>query len=157
MEQGAIQRSIAEFSHSLLTNAQQLMLSRTLSQLQRVSFRGVQFGSVVVVGNTFIKGMSAVATDLLDLSNVDVIIFVYVNCRGTVIVLRSISPTFRPDDQRGHQSQQWSWRWGVHEVRNQGAAETTVLLGQRDAAQTRYASRRSDGSCDHSIVLLVFW
>jgi tRNA nucleotidyltransferase (CCA-adding enzyme) len=82
MEQGAIQRSIAEFSHSLLTNEQQLMLSRTLSQLKRVPFRGVVIGSVVVVGNSFIKGMSAVATDLLDLSNVDIIIFTYVNCRG---------------------------------------------------------------------------
>ncbi len=74
MTQGAIQRSIAEFSHSLLTDEQQVMLSLGLSQLKRTKYRGVQIGSVVLVGNTFLKGMSAVATDLLDLSNSDVFI-----------------------------------------------------------------------------------
>lgn len=82
MGQGAIQRSIAEFSHSLLTDEQQLMLSRGLSQMKRTKHRGVEIGSAVLIGNTFMKGMSAVATDLLDLSNADVFFLTYVNCRG---------------------------------------------------------------------------
>jgi tRNA nucleotidyltransferase (CCA-adding enzyme) len=82
MGQGAIQRSIAEFSHSLLTDEQQLMLSRGLSQMKRTKHRGIEIGSVVLVGNTFLKGMSTVASDLLDLSNADVFFLTYVNCRG---------------------------------------------------------------------------
>jgi tRNA nucleotidyltransferase (CCA-adding enzyme) len=82
IRQGAIQRSIAEFSHSLLTNEQQLLLSQGLSVLKRTRVRGVEIGSVLLVGPSFLKGMSTVANDLLDLSNVDVLVLTYVNCRG---------------------------------------------------------------------------
>lgn len=82
MNQGAIQRSITEFSHSSLTDDQQIMLSRGLSELMRARVRGHEIGSVVLRGDRFLKGMSTVAGDLLDLSNVDVMILVYVNCRG---------------------------------------------------------------------------
>jgi tRNA nucleotidyltransferase (CCA-adding enzyme) len=82
MRQGAIQRSIAEFSHSLLTSEQQLLLSQSLAGLKRTRVRGVEIGSVVLTGPTFLKGMSAVATDLLDISNIDVLVLTYVSCRG---------------------------------------------------------------------------
>lgn len=82
MKQGAIQRSIAEFSHTFLTDEQQQMLSQGLTEVRRTSLRGVEIGSLMLVGRTFLKGMSAVANDLLDIANLDVLIMVYVNCRG---------------------------------------------------------------------------
>lgn len=82
MGQGAIQRSIAEFSHSSLTDEQQVLLSRGLSDMKKTASRGVQIASVMLVGNNFVKGMSSIATDLLDLSNADVFVLTYVNCRG---------------------------------------------------------------------------
>lgn len=82
MAQGAIQRSIAEFTHALLTDEQQAMLSTALNELERRSVNGVEVGSLMLVGRTFMKGMSVVATDLLDIANLDVLLLVYVNCRG---------------------------------------------------------------------------
>lgn len=82
MSHGAVQRSIAEFSHTMLTDEQQIMLSQGLAELNRRRVHGVEIGSVVLVGRSFLKGMSTVATDLIDLSNVDVLILAYVNCRG---------------------------------------------------------------------------
>lgn len=82
MSQGAIQRSIAEFSHSFLTDEQQKMLSQGLTELKRHRVHGVEIGSLVLVGRSFLKGMSAVASDLLDIANLDVLILAYVNCRG---------------------------------------------------------------------------
>lgn len=82
MAQGAVQRSIAEFTHTLLTDEQQIMLSTALSKLERRSVNGVEVGSLMLVGRTFMKGMSAVATDLLDIANLDVLLLAYVNCRG---------------------------------------------------------------------------
>lgn len=82
MQNGAIQRSIAEFTHVLLTDEQQLMLSQGLAAISRRRVHGVEIGSVVLVGRQFLKGMSTVASDLLDLSNVDVLLLAYINCRG---------------------------------------------------------------------------
>lgn len=82
MSQGAIQRSIAEFSHSFLTDEQQVLLSQGLTDLHRRSVNGVELGSLLLVGRSFLKGMSAVASDLLDIANLDVLILIYVNCRG---------------------------------------------------------------------------
>lgn len=82
MSQGAIQRSIAEFSQSFLTDEQQSLLSQGLSSLSRRSVHGVEIGSLCLVGRSFLKGMSAVASDLLDIANLDVLILAYVNCRG---------------------------------------------------------------------------
>jgi tRNA nucleotidyltransferase (CCA-adding enzyme) len=101
MGQGAIQRSVAEFSHSLLTDEQQLMLSRGLSQLKRTKHRGIEISSVVLVGNTFLKGMSAVASDLLDLSNADVFFLTYVNCRGRRANKKRRKPTIDVDADAG--------------------------------------------------------
>lgn len=58
------------------------MLSRGLAQMRKTTHLGVDIGSVVLVGNSFVKGMSSIAGDLLDLSNADVFILTYVNCRG---------------------------------------------------------------------------
>lgn len=82
MTQGAVQRSIAEFTHTFLTDEQQGMLSTALSKLERKSVNGVEVGRLMLIGRTFMKGMSAVATDLLDIANLDVLLLVYVNCRG---------------------------------------------------------------------------
>lgn len=82
MSQGAIQRSIAEFSHTFLTDQQQMLLTQGLTDLHRRSVNGVEIGSLLVVGRTFLKGISAVASDLLDIANLDVLILCYVNCRG---------------------------------------------------------------------------
>lgn len=82
MAQGAIQRSIAEFSHHFLSDEQQVLLSQGLTDLQRQSVNGMEIGSLLLVGKSFLKGMSNVASDLLDLANLDVLILAYVNCRG---------------------------------------------------------------------------
>lgn len=82
MSNGAIQRSIAEFSLSLLTDDQQQMLALGLAGIKRKRIHGVEIGSVVLIGRQFLKGMSTVASDLLDLANVDVLLLAYVNCRG---------------------------------------------------------------------------
>lgn len=82
MSQGAIQRSISEFSQTLLTDEQQTLLSQGLSSLERRSVNGMEIGSLCIVGRAFLKGMSAVASDLLDIANLDVLILAYVNCRG---------------------------------------------------------------------------
>ncbi|CDF34032.1 unnamed protein product [Chondrus crispus] len=82
MEQGAIQRSIAEFTHNFLTDEQQQLLSQGLTELQRTRVNGVEVGSLLLVGRSFLKGMSNVASDLLDIANLDVLILAYVNCRG---------------------------------------------------------------------------
>lgn len=82
MSEGAIQRSIAEFSHTTLTDEQQTVLSTALINLQRHSVNGVQVASLTLVGRSFLKGMSAVANDLLEIANVDVLVLAYVNCRG---------------------------------------------------------------------------
>lgn len=82
MQQGAIQRSIAEFTQNFLTDEQQAVLSQGLSELQRRSVNGVEIACLTLVGRTFLKGLSAVATDLLEIANVDVLILAYVNCRG---------------------------------------------------------------------------
>lgn len=82
LQQGAIQRSIAEFTHTFLTDEQQTLLSQGLSSLNRCCVEGVEVGSLCIVGRTFLKGMSAVASDLLDIANLDVLILAYINCRG---------------------------------------------------------------------------
>lgn len=82
LQQGAIQRSIAEFTHTFLTDEQQTLLSQGLSSLDRCCVKGVEIGSLRIVGRTFLKGMSAVASDLLDIANLDVLILAYINCRG---------------------------------------------------------------------------
>lgn len=82
MEQGALQRSIAEFTHTFLTDEQQQLLSQGLAELSRQKVNGVEIGSLVLVGRTFMKGMSAVTQDLLEIANLDVLILCYVNCRG---------------------------------------------------------------------------
>lgn len=82
MSQGAIQRSISEFSMTLLTDEQQQMLAQGLSSIRRTRVSGCEIGSLVLVGRNFLKGMNKVASDLLYLSNVDVLLLAYVNCRG---------------------------------------------------------------------------
>lgn len=82
LSQGAIQRSIAEFTHTFLTDEQQTLLSQGLASLDRSCVNGIEIGSLCIVGRTFLKGMSAVASDLLDIANLDVLILAYVNCRG---------------------------------------------------------------------------
>lgn len=82
MGQGAIQRSIAEFSQTFLTDEQQVLLSQGLTELKRQKVNGMEIGSLVLVGRSFLKGMSAVASDLLDIANLDVLLLCYVNCRG---------------------------------------------------------------------------
>ncbi|CAN8076585.1 unnamed protein product [Agarophyton chilense] len=82
MSQGAIQRSIAEFSHTMLTDEQQTALSTALARLERHGVNGVQIASLILNGSTFLKGMSAVATDVLQIANVDVLILAYLNSRG---------------------------------------------------------------------------
>lgn len=82
MTQGVVQRSVAEFSHALLSDEQQEVLSRGLREVKRRRVRGVEVGSLAVVGRVFVKGMSIVAADLLEIGNLDVLIVVYVNCRG---------------------------------------------------------------------------
>ncbi|KAI0563286.1 Cystathionine beta-synthase [Gracilaria domingensis] len=82
MSQGAIQRSIAEFSHTMLTDEQQNALSTALANLERHSVNGVEIASLILSGRTFLKGMSAVANDVLEIANVDVLILAYLNSRG---------------------------------------------------------------------------
>lgn len=82
LSQGAIQRSIAEFTQSFLTDEQQVLLSKGLSTVRRYSVHGVEIGSLCMVGRSFLKGMSKVASDLLDIANLDVLILAYINCRG---------------------------------------------------------------------------
>lgn len=101
MGQGAIMRSISEFSQSLLTDDQQLMLSRGLRDLRRKKCRGVDIGSVVLVGNTFLKGMSAVASELSELSNCDVFFLTYVNCRGRRVNKKKRKPTIDIEADEG--------------------------------------------------------
>lgn len=101
MGKGAIMRSISEFSHSLLTDEQQLMLSRGLRDLKRTKYLGIEIGSVVLVGNTFLKGMSAVASELSDLSNTDVFFLTYVNCRGRRSSKKKRKPTIDIEADEG--------------------------------------------------------
>eukprot|EP00178_Gracilaria_changii_P000757 TRINITY_DN1099_c1_g3_i1.p1 TRINITY_DN1099_c1_g3~~TRINITY_DN1099_c1_g3_i1.p1 ORF type:complete len:548 (-),score=103.82 TRINITY_DN1099_c1_g3_i1:174-1817(-) len=82
MSQGAIQRSIAEFSHTMLTDEQQNALSTALASLERHHVNGVEIASLILSGRTFLKGMSAVANDVLEIANVDVLILAYLNWRG---------------------------------------------------------------------------
>lgn len=82
LQQGAIQRSISEFTHTFLTDEQQTLLSQGLASLDRCCVNGIEIGSLSIVGRTFLKGMSAVASDLLDIANLDVLILAYINCRG---------------------------------------------------------------------------
>lgn len=58
-------------------------LSRFLA-LHRQLFEivGVEIGQVVLVDHQFLKGMSTIVSSLLDLSGVDVILLVFVICRG---------------------------------------------------------------------------
>lgn len=82
MSQGALQRSIAEFTQTLLTDEQQGLLSQGLSTVRRRQVNGIEIGSLCLVGRSFLKGMSMVASDLLDIANLDVLVLAYVNCRG---------------------------------------------------------------------------
>lgn len=82
LSQGALQRSIAEFTQTFLSDEQQFLLSQGLCEVQRREVNGIEIGSLCVVGRSFLKGMSAVASDLLDIANLDVLVFAYVNCRG---------------------------------------------------------------------------
>lgn len=82
IRQGAIQRSIAEYTQNFLSDEQQALLSKGLSLVRRTTAHGVEVGTLILTGRTFLKGMSMVANDILDIANLDVLIFAYVNCRG---------------------------------------------------------------------------
>eukprot|EP00172_Hildenbrandia_rubra_P003228 Plantae.Rhodophyta-Hildenbrandia_rubra.ctg4903.p1 GENE.Plantae.Rhodophyta-Hildenbrandia_rubra.ctg4903~~Plantae.Rhodophyta-Hildenbrandia_rubra.ctg4903.p1 ORF type:complete len:554 (-),score=78.65 Plantae.Rhodophyta-Hildenbrandia_rubra.ctg4903:1387-3048(-) len=82
MEHGANQRSISEFTHASLTDSQQHYLSQGLAMLQRKVVNGCEIGSVVLTGNSFLRGMADVAQDILDLSNIDVLLLCHIYCRG---------------------------------------------------------------------------
>lgn len=100
MSHGAIQRSISEFSHTLLSDEQQTVLSTALSNIKRHHVNGVEVASLLVRGSSFLKGMSTVANDVLEIANLDVLILMYLNSRTRTRKTKRSSP---PSDQNNSQ------------------------------------------------------
>lgn len=82
MSHGAIQRSISEFSHTLLSDEQQSVLTTALANLKRRHVNGLDVASLLINGSSFLKGMSTVANDILEIANLDVLILMYLNSRS---------------------------------------------------------------------------
>mmetsp|Transcript_10933 Transcript_10933/g.33520 ORF Transcript_10933/g.33520 Transcript_10933/m.33520 type:complete len:586 (+) Transcript_10933:394-2151(+) len=79
LEQGANQSSVAEFKTQQLNDAQMEVLNLGLQRAQKVRVHGVTVGHCMIETEDFVKGLSVVAQDVMQLSNIDVLIFCVVN------------------------------------------------------------------------------
>lgn len=79
VSQAATQRSIAEYSGAVLSMEQQRLLTVGLGALVRRRVRGYTVGTVRLRAARMIRGVNTVTTDLLDITNVDVVLLLFIN------------------------------------------------------------------------------
>ncbi|KAA8491944.1 Hypoxic response protein 1 [Porphyridium purpureum] len=77
--QGADMRTISEFLMQVLTPLQRKYLAAGLDVLERIVVKGITLGKVVLDAEAFVQGMSAVTTDLLELSGCDLVVLCMCN------------------------------------------------------------------------------
>lgn len=77
--QAATQRSIAEYSGAVLSMEQQRLLTVGLGAVVRHRVRGYTVGTVRLRAARMIRGVNTVTTDLLDITNVDVVLLLFIN------------------------------------------------------------------------------
>ncbi|GAB0490898.1 hypothetical protein MMPV_002138 [Pyropia vietnamensis] len=77
--QAATQRSIAEYSGAVLSMEQQRLLTVGLGAVVRHRVRGYTVGTVRLRAGRMIRGVNTVTTDLLDITNVDVLLLLFIN------------------------------------------------------------------------------
>lgn len=73
---GANQRTINEFTHQMLSHEQQILLNKGLqiATKNRRKVNGLMFAEVFLETPSFVKGLSTVAQDIMDLSGCDLVI-----------------------------------------------------------------------------------
>lgn len=74
MEQGASQAAVSEYGHISLSTVQQAMLKSALGQLQKTVHNGVTVSSALIESEGYINGMAAVAMNILEVTDSDVIL-----------------------------------------------------------------------------------
>jgi len=82
LTQGANQRAIAQYIQDPLNTQQQSLLTEALSQMQLESYKGRIIGTVLLHSDEFVKGMATVTQDLLQLSNIDILLLVLISPIG---------------------------------------------------------------------------
>ncbi|KAJ8905029.1 hypothetical protein NDN08_001541 [Rhodosorus marinus] len=79
LEQGANQSSVAEFKTPQLNQDQMDVLNHGLQKVEKIPTNGVMLGYCLIETEDFVKGLSVVAQDVMQLSNIDILIFCVVN------------------------------------------------------------------------------